>query len=439
MNKLMQQRNWEGFSASFWDDVVGVSTHDSTTQRLAALDKYTFSGQKQYPFGLPVMVRNWHAKRLEVFYACYVQLLDIIIAQYRQNETLRRYVALPDPLRDIAARAPVSGDQIDLCRLDFFLEPSGGFMLLETNANCPGGLIYSGIAAGIWREIIPDRDVAIPTLYENPTWMADWFLEKYGKEASANGFVPIFRENGGHALELSTHREQFLDRAIDCELVDPRGLVAKDGSLFWQQRQVHAGYQKIGVPEFCRMSADMNDYVEGLLSGTIKIQNGMLGRWVGDNKLCLAVLSDPRFEALFPDHLLAQVRPHIPWSRNVAWCTADELDAIRQNRRKYVLKRPLDTRGRGVVIGRDIADEAEWNQHVDNSIQQEWLCMEYVPTTQIQRHDLNGEFVRHDLAVSALGGRLIGGYVRSSKDERVNVALNGRLHPLFFEAGEEDL
>jgi len=431
---MQQQRIWEGFCPSFWNDVVSLSAKDSTSQRLAALDKYTFSGQKQYPFGLPVMVRQQNTKSLEVFYDCYVQLLDIIISNYRNNETLRQYIALPDPLKEMAMRAPESGDQIDLCRLDFFLGPTGDFKLLETNANCPGGLIYSGIAAHIWRNIIHDREIAIPTFYETPTWMADWFLEKLGGQLNDDRFVPILREAGGHELELSTHREQFMARGIDCELVDPTELTSRNGLLFWNERQISIGYQKIGVPEFCRMSGNMNDYIDGLLDGTFRIQNGLLGRWVGDNKLCLAVLSDPRFEDLFPDHLLEKVRPHIPWSRNVAWCSSDELDELRKNRRKYVLKRPLDTRGRGVIIGRDVADSDEWTRYVNDSIKQEWLCMEYVPTTSIQRHDLNGEFVRHDLAVSAIDGQLVGGYVRSSKDERVNVALNGRLHPLFFES-----
>ena len=59
-------------------------------------------------------------------------------------------------------------------------------------------------------------------------------------------------------------------------------------------------YLKLGMREFGRLRRELASFVEAVRSGALFVQNGQRGRWIGDNKLCLAVLSDSRFRDPFP-------------------------------------------------------------------------------------------------------------------------------------------
>lgn len=87
--------------------------------------------------------------------------------------------------------------------------------------------------------------------------------------------------------------------------------------------------------------------------GGLFVPNGLFSRWVGDNTLCLAILSDPAFGDLFDERDVDLVGPAIPWSRNIARCPDEVVERIRHAPARYVLKRPLDACGRGVLSRKD--------------------------------------------------------------------------------------
>ncbi|TDV57485.1 hypothetical protein [Actinophytocola oryzae] len=156
------------------------------------------------------------------------------------------------------------------------------------------------------------------------------------------------------------------------------------------------------------------------------MQNGLRGRLIGDNKLCLAVLSDPRFADLFTPADYTRVQAAIPWSRNIATCDAATLRTIRDRPEDYVLKRPLDTRGRGVVIGREATD---WADAVNTALVERWLVQEYCSTTVLP---VDSGGLRHDLTLGAVNGRLASVFARVGTEERLNIARSSRPHPVFL-------
>ncbi len=187
--------------------------------------------------------------------------------------------------------------------------------------------------------------------------------------------------------------------------------------------------------EFCEVQRETTDMLAALQDRTLWVQNGLTGRLIGDNKLCLAVLSDPEFDSLFDAEDLALIRRHLPWSRNAALCDLHQIRAIRSDPASYVLKRPLDTRGRGVVIGREAENRGTWARAVDRAVSHCWLVQRFCTTTQLEADGFGrGTGCNHDLSLGMAGGRLVGALSRSSSELRTNVALTGCLHPVFVEA-----
>ncbi|MFJ6618005.1 AMP-binding protein [Kitasatospora sp. NPDC091335] len=103
---------------------------------------------------------------------------------------------------------------------------------------------------------------------------------------------------------------------------------------------------------------------------------------------------------------------------------------IARDREHHVLKGPLDTRGRGVVIGPATGD-AQWQEAVERAGAEGWLVQEYLPSPRL-RATPDGPAPRHDLALGAVDGRLAAAFVRTGHEERLSVAGSGSLHPLYF-------
>jgi hypothetical protein len=269
--------------------------------------------------------------------------------------------------------------------------------------------------------------------YENPTWMADWYIRT---TPSLHGNAPktflLLRPEGGHRLELDEQADAF--RALGSVVVegDPRDLLFDElGNAFTSGVVFRHGYHKISFVDLEKMGAGNEGYLKAVASGRLTVQNGIASRIVGDNKLCLAVMYESSFEHLFSADDLKTVRPHLAWAANVKLLDTDEIASIENDRRKFVLKRPLDTRGRGVLIGEECSG-ADWRKGLLQAIDEGWLVMDSVEPTQLPTAS-DGP-VRHDIAVALVDGVVEGGYSRSSREYKVNVAQNGRLQPLMFMA-----
>lgn len=394
--------------------------------------KFTYSGQKPFPFGEPLVVNAAAFEVLARFCAAYHRMVLAIVEAYPDSTELQDFLSMPSHTARLLRSYGYRGEKarIQICRLDLYPTQDGGFKVLETNANCPGGLIFAGFAAAAFRPALAEIECALMP-YESRTWMADWYIRT---TAALRGQAPeafvIFCTEGGHRLELDEHARAF--RALGTAVVesDPRRLrIDGDGEARLDGNVFQFGYHKVSFVDLDAMGSEAEAYLMAVAQKRLHIQNGIASRFIGDNKLCLAVMRDPTFAHLFHPDDLAAVIPHLAWAANARRLTPGEVAAVEKDPVGFVLKRPLDTRGRGVVIGADCSLD-EWRRSVKLAIDEGWLVMEAVEPTRLRAP--TGELERHDLAIALVDGQVEGGYARSSTERKVNVARNGRVHPLMF-------
>ncbi|MFI7382824.1 hypothetical protein [Streptomyces sp. NPDC049813] len=427
--------HWPGFDTGF-PARIDPLVRSTAGQRLHGELNQLFkkSDGAALPVGRPAVLGPGQRERLTEFVAAYHRMVETIVAAWRTDRRLRETLSMPDALTaDLAAGAHPHDTRVHLARLDVLPQDDGTVKVLETNANCPGLLQFSGVAARAWRRFLDAHGHRPPEPLpaERELWMAQWFLRVAEAETGQRpAFVPLLREEGGNRWELDLLRDCFLALGVESREADLRELEQGPRGVLLDGRPVRHAYLKFGIQEFCRVRSQVEPFVRAVREGDLFVQNRQLGRWVGDNKLCLAVLSDPRFGGLFTERDRALVAPAIPWSRNIAHCPPETIDRIRRNPRDHVLKRPLDTRGRGVVIGRESDGRAQWKAAVGLACREGWLVQEYCPTPQIDSGDGAGP-VRHDLALGAINGELSAVFMRTSTQYRVNVARTGCLHPVF--------
>ena len=413
-------------------------TPDGEELRRRAQDRFTFSEGKPFLLGPAQMIRAEYADRLRKVTAAYHRAIEAIVDASVDDEAVRDVLSTPPALsRDLDADRNPANARVHICRLDLMADPEGGFWILETNANCPGGFVFSGICNRAWREFMEERGYRMPPPleHEQKGFMAKWFLAVVEEETGVRpDFVALLREEGGNRLELGDFAKHVRWEGLECEELDPRAIeYSGSGRPTADGREVTHAYQKLGMQPFQRHRHNLDDFVAAVRDRALFVQNGQRGRWVGDDKLCLAVLSDPEFAYLFDPDEYRMLQEHVPWSRSLRRVGAPTLRRVRQERTRYVLKRGLDTRGRGVVVGAGVSD-ADWDQAVDRGVAEGWLVQEFQPTCWVERDFDAPTLQRHGLALGAINGRLTTLFMRSSGELRVNMARTGRMHPVFMDS-----
>lgn len=336
-----------------------------------------------------------------------------IVRAHREDEELRGYLAVPPALLRWVDLSPPEDCRIDFCRFDLVGGTLEDLGVVEFNANNPGGALYTGDFKALWR-----ADPRIGALLESwsvrsermdrPDWFTDFVLEVTGPAAR----LAIFHQPGGNVLELDRLAAELGRRAVPAVLTSP----AAPG---WAQEGIEAGYLKYGVQATLADLADWNHFLKEAVSGGLRLVNPPAGRWVGDSKLCLAVMSDPRFGRLFTRRQQEAIDRLIPYSRKAG----DGVSAaeLRDDRPDWVVKGPYDTRGNSVFIGAEHPAPA-WDALVARAVESGWLAQRLI---RPGGRRWGGADRYQDLSIVLLGGRMAGYMSRISSNLRVNVAQGG--------------
>lgn len=347
-----------------------------------------------------------------------------IVSAHRVDSALRSYLDVPGALLPWVDDSPESEYRIDFCRFDFV---GGGSSpkIVEFNANCPGGTIFTGAYGRLWRE-----EPAVSALlaawqvgdaqFDRRHWFPEFLLSTLGRRVEDRGGagpVALFRKPGGNVLELDK-MAALLDE------LGWRALVADPAAVKWPD-EARLGYLKYGVQAVLGDIGGWAVFLDRIAEGKLRIVNPLPGRWIGDNKLCLAVMSDPRFARLFDEEERAAIRMLVPYSRRVG--DGVEPNELQGARDQWVLKGPYDTRGNSVYVGAE-QDAATWRRLVDQAAREHWLAQLVVqPDTRVW----DGERLYQDLSVVLLRGRFAGYTSRLSRNFRVNVAQGGGRQVVF--------
>lgn len=428
---------WTGLDRDFHARAVAAARSDEGAAVRDALQaRFMYGPDKPFLLGPPLLVLEDFHDAFKRLTRSYHAAIESIVEAYGTDEAVREVLA-PEAalLSDIDADTDPRTGRLHICRLDLLVEADGGYRVLETNANCPGGFLFSGPVNLEWRTFLEGQGLALPPglRHEEENFMARWFLEVAEDETGERpDFVALLREEGGNRFELDSFLEELHAVGVDAVEADPRELTVNGrGKLQLRGRPLSHAYLKLGMQPFLRMRPELETLVNAVREQRLWVQNGQRGRWVGDNKLCLAVLSDPRFQDLFDPADWGFLQEHIPWSRNLALLDPEQLQAVRSRPDDYVLKRPLDTRGQGVVVGRGTTPE-EWAQAVKVAQDEAWLVQGFHDTSWVERDFEGTAFNRHDIALGAINGELTTIFARSSAELRVNMARTGRMHPVYL-------
>ncbi|WP_413208235.1 hypothetical protein [Rhodospirillum sp. A1_3_36] len=390
--------------------------------------------KRKMSYGPPIIINKEYTNYIRRFCAAYHRLIEEVMKNYVRNEDIQKILTIPKELKRFSLQNIGDIDyKITYCRPDLLPVDGGHFYVLETNADCPGGPMAAGIHNRLWRKVLSEVSLPTPMPLEEPTWFADWMI-KLRREWSDEEFETFALFSTDYRYELDEMRNSLERRGINVIEIDPRKLETdSDQNVLADGKRVDFGYQKFDIPDCCQMYQDLTVFFDAISNKKMFVQNGMLAKLVGDNKLCLAVLTDSRFSHLFDKDDLELVEPHLIWTRNISLCDQKTINEILGEKDRYVLKKPIEAQGKGVIIGKDIKKNEEWSNLVSSATDMGWLVTEYREPASIHHQFDTDSVCYHDLCTFLIDGQLVGADARSSPNRRMNVALGGSIHAAFFE------
>lgn len=434
---------------------INPSIYDADRELLG---KYLFENGLQFegrplPVEInPYLVSAEKEATIRDRFSRYHALLERIIDLYVRYREIREHFAFSKSVEELILLEYPYSPRIHLCRFDFTFDRNQNPVIYENNSECPGGLLLMRKIFSGYRRTRLMQDISgtnglkvLPcSYYEKPVFSAS-LLDIYNSinpKATAKPVIGLL--NSRHntlTTELDLMAEEL--SALGCETVPTfvEDLEYSAGRLLGNARPLDMCYQKFDSNPnweypFTPDSRCAENYLRALRDGNIIGVNSFASSYLIESKAVLSLLWERKFERFFSEEELALGREVTARTKMAKHLTADEAAQARQEQNHFILKKSFDTRGRSVVIGRNIS-AAAWEKALYSAIADDvsgYVLQRYLEHESCQDSSGQSNYISH--AYFIVRGEPAGMLTRFSADPVTNVGRNGSLGiPLIVSTG----
>jgi uncharacterized circularly permuted ATP-grasp superfamily protein len=415
--------------------------------------------QRDFPYQcIPYVLTSEAYARLTEDFRRLFPVLERVIELYLTRPEVRDFFQLAPKHERLVRMGAHYRPRIQYCRYDFTLGAGQQPQIYELNTHCPATAVFSYHFSQMFAHsgyMARLRDLGLrpaPTPLEQPGAFAQAMLAS----ARRNGLSaprPHVAVLNSRYLTMSTELEHIAAqfREQGCEVVrcfvedlrfDGQHLLAGD-------LPIHVAYNKYddsrGPDEyecaFSRTTQEVQAYIDAYAAGAVLGINSFPGMFLTEQKSTLAFLWSPLARRLLGQEELGLVERLVPRTLLLRHLEPEQRESILRHREAWVLKRSLDTRGRGVLLGRSVSEE-QWRSALaealvepgGNHVLQAVALPEQCETLLGSQPGPERAFT--SLACFLFAGEPVGLIVRTSEEETTNVARRGFIQPALVLEGE---
>ncbi len=402
--------------------------------------------------GLPYLMTQKCFQQIAGKFERLASIVERIIELYLHEPRIRAFFQLQQRYDKLIQLAASYRPFVQYCRYDFTIDDLGRPRIFELNTHSPAGSNFYRRFSQVFNQsqICADLQQSGLNFVSAPLEAPGVFAKAMIAAAKQAG---LYKPDHYAAIlnsryltmnnELDMIATQFVEAgkpALRCYVED---LSYRAGGLYFQDKPIDICFNKFDDSHgadayesaFSRSDAEVAAYTQAVAEHAVFCSNTFASMYLPENKSILALLWSPLLQTYLSTDEIALIQEIIPYTRLLRDLTENEFKHLLSNKSEMVLKRSLDTRGRSVVIGRDVT-QTEWQralqqaravQQLEEFVVQELSPVETLTAKLPAQHRACHYFT--SLACFMIQGKAQGIIVRSSAEATTNVARNGFVQP----------
>lgn len=382
--------------------------------------------------------------------------IDKFISEHNNNQVdspLHKFFSPYQKWWDLIALEIRKLPQIQLMRYDAILDTKGNWSFIETNTNCPGGVIHCAKIRDAWKtstvgkETCEGLNISEYPL-DNPERFVYFLIEQARKINNGSANIAILNYKNIYTNELNSlkNTHSYLvetGKIHDSTLTlgDIRELNFIDGITYLNGIKIDLVYNKMDNLMIDPLDSESKNWIYASQSKNCEFLNGIGAMFLSEAKRILALITDIKMikylditereidtirDLIPPTQLLEEIFPN-----------DNEINIANLNKDIYVLKADCLTRGEGVILGNNILN-TEWGNSVKkikkhNGVSQ---VMCNIPTKNGYYIDDNNNLYKcseyYGIDLFYLDGEFSGAVSRAHIDQVFNIGNGGKESPVII-------
>ncbi len=409
--------------------------------------KLTFGGRAMFKFLRPNFI-----SRPQYDYVAYVcSILRNTVTKFKNaalaDARMMAQAGILQKEHELVAIDPGFSRLSITARWDSFMS-GDTFKFVELNAECPAGIAYSDVAAGVFDALpfVSDfkKEYAVldfnirQTLLEG---LLDTYESYKGNKRNKKPTIAIvdWKEVPTYT-EFELLKEFFESRGFDCVIADPRDLVYEDGRLRYDKTTIDLVYKRILTNDCVERPDETRELVSAYRNHDVCMVNPFRAKLV-HKKSIFAVLTHEMNHGMFTREELSLIEKHIPWTRLIrnektlfhgSWI--DLVDYILNHKDSFVIKPNDEYGGKGVILGNE-ASQSDWEKVIHEALKGEpYVVQEIVPIPRESFPIFENSRIQYvdmvvDMDPYVFGSKVEGILTRLSASSLANVTAGGGTTP----------
>lgn len=311
--------------------------------------------------------------------------------KYLESPEYRKLFRYPKMLEDLILHYPGYNMPVPICRYDMFYNGKDDYVFCEFNTDGSSSMNEDDIIGEIMLDSKAHEKLSEKYQLKQFELFESWVDKAYEIYKSADQAVDkpnvaILDFTGlGITNEFARFKKTFEDKGFNCEIVDPRDVVYKDGKAYKGDFRLDLVYRRAVTVEMIRRYEEIKDFIEAYLNNAF-VMIGSFRSQIMHSKLIFKIFRDPMTKEILTDEENKFLEAHIPFTEILE--NQEDYDKVLENKDKYILK-PFDSySSEGVYAGQEHKLE-EWKEILDKAYQNDYIYQDYFNMDKV-------DFVEYD-------------------------------------------
>lgn len=314
-----------------------------------------------------------------------------ITNKYLESPEYRKLFRYPKMLENLILHYPGYNMPVPICRYDMFYNGKDDYVFCEFNTDGSSSMNEDDIIGEIMLDSKAHEKLSEKYQLKQFELFESWVDKAYEIYKSADQAVDkpnvaILDFTGlGITNEFARFKKTFEDKGFNCEIVDPRDVVYKDGKAYKGDFRLDLVYRRAVTVEMIRRYDEIKDFIEAYLNNAF-VMIGSFRSQIMHSKLIFKIFRDPMTKEILTDEENNFLEAHIPFTEILE--NQEDYDTVLENKDKYILK-PFDSYSSDGVYAGQEHNREEWKEILDKAYQNDYIYQDYFNMDKV-------DFVEYD-------------------------------------------